>query len=408
VRKKVLVVLTNGRGEDLEPFLLNELCHYGIYFDEVIIFPVSGFGHEYHINNIVVYPINLKRISRSKSIESIFSTSLLNELFFILRSFKQIPKKIQQLITFIGLGKTVYNSVTNILIKRFNDPSNFKFVFYSYWLTESAFAAVLLAKRFPDSIAVSRCHGYDLYEYRQRSNYLPMRRFLLNFLTGVYSISLDGYQYLKNRYPGYNQKLNVAYLGTLEKGKGIYSSIKSPLKLVSCSAVVPLKRLNKIIESLKYLTEFDVHWTHLGDGPDLEEIKRLSASLPKNITTKFLGRLSPDKIYEFYIENECHLFLNVSEFEGIPVSIMEATSFGIPVIATDVGGTIESVVNGTSGYLINKNFEPSELASIIKSVFNLDNVKYGDLRVQSRKIWESKFSAESNFSSFFKELSLKI
>ena len=408
MRKKVLVVLTNGRGEDLEPFLLNELCHYGIYFDEVIIFPVSGFGHEYHINNIVVYPINLKRISRSKSIESIFSTSLLNELFFILRSFKQIPKKIQQLITFIGLGKTVYNSVTNILIKRFNDPSNFKFVFYSYWLTESAFAAVLLAKRFPDSIAVSRCHGYDLYEYRQRSNYLPMRRFLLNFLTGVYSISLDGYQYLKNRYPGYNQKLNVAYLGTLEKGKGIYSSIKSPLKLVSCSAVVPLKRLNKIIESLKYLTEFDVHWTHLGDGPDLEEIKRLSASLPKNITTKFLGRLSPDKIYEFYIENECHIFLNVSEFEGIPVSIMEATSFGIPVIATDVGGTIESVVNGTSGYLINKNFEPSELASMIKSVFNLDNVKYGDLRVQSRKIWESKFSAESNFSSFFKELSLKI
>jgi glycosyltransferase involved in cell wall biosynthesis len=408
VKKKVLVVLTNGRGEDLEPFLLNELFHYGIYFDEVIIFPVSGFGHEYHINNIVVYPINLKRISRSKSIESIFSTSLLNELFFILRSFKQIPKKIQQLITFIGLGKTVYNSVTNILIKRFNDPSNFKFVFYSYWLTESAFAAVLLAKRFPDSIAVSRCHGYDLYEYRQRSNYLPMRRFLLNFLTGVYSISLDGYQYLKNRYPGYNQKLNVAYLGTLEKGKGIYSSIKSPLKLVSCSAVVPLKRLNKIIESLKYLTEFDVHWTHLGDGPDLEEIKRLSASLPKNITTRFLGRLSPDKIYEFYIENECHLFLNVSEFEGIPVSIMEATSFGIPVIATDVGGTIESVVNGTSGYLINKNFEPSELASIIKSVFNLDNVKYGDLRVQSRKIWESKFSAQSNFSSFFKELSLKI
>jgi glycosyltransferase involved in cell wall biosynthesis len=332
----------------------------------------------------------------------------LNELFFILRSFKQIPTKIQQLVSFIGLGKTVYNIVANILVKRFNDTSNIKFVFYSYWLTESAFAAVLLAKRFPDSIAVSRCHGYDLYEYRQRSNYLPMRRFLLNFLTNVYSISLDGYHYLKNRYPGYNQTLNVAYLGTLEKGKGIYNSTKSPLKLVSCSAVVPLKRLNTIIDSLKYLTEFDVHWTHLGDGPYLEEIKRLSASLPKNITAKFLGRLSPEKIYEFYIENECHLFLNVSEFEGIPVSIMEASSFGIPVIATDVGGTAESVVNGITGYLINKNFESSELASIISSVFYLDNVKYDDLRVQSRKIWESKFSAESNFSSFFKELSHKI
>lgn len=408
MKKKALVVLTNGRGGDLEPFLLNELCHYGIYFDEVIIFPVCGFGHEYQINNIVVYPINLKRISKSKSIESIFSISVLDEFFFILRSFKQIPTKIKQLITFIGLGRTIYSIVVKILIKKFNDTRNFNFVFYSYWLTESAFSAVLLAKRFPESIAVSRCHGYDLYEYRQRSNYLPMRRFLLNFLTNVYSISLDGYHYLKNRYPEYKQKLNVAYLGTLENGKGIYKSIKSPLKLVSCSAVVPLKRLNKIIDSLKYLTEFDVHWTHLGDGPYLEEIKRLSATLPKNITVKFLGRLSPDKIYEFYIDNECHIFLNVSEFEGIPVSIMEASSFGIPVIATDVGGTAEGVVNGVTGYLIKKNFEPSELASIISSVFDLDNVKYDDLRVQSRKIWESKFSAESNFTSFFKELSHKI
>jgi glycosyltransferase involved in cell wall biosynthesis len=102
------------------------------------------------------------------------------------------------------------------------------------------------------------------------------------------------------------------------------------------------------------------------------------------------------------------ILLMPSEYESWGRTATEALCSGIPVIATDVGGTAESVVNGITGYLINKNFESSELASIIRSVFNLDNVKYDDLRVQSRKNWESKFSAESNFSSFFKELSHKI
>ncbi|MGZ5247769.1 MAG: glycosyltransferase, partial [Flavitalea sp.] len=58
------------------------------------------------------------------------------------------------------------------------------------------------------------------------------------------------------------------------------------------------------------------------------------------------------------------LFLNVSESEGVPVSIMEAMSAGLPVIATNVGGTRE-IVDGSNGVLVNKNISALELSDLL-------------------------------------------
>ena len=60
------------------------------------------------------------------------------------------------------------------------------------------------------------------------------------------------------------------------------------------------------------------------------------------------------------------MFINVSSTEGIPVSIMEAMSFGIPVIATAVGGTPE-IVNNENGYLLSKDPSAKELAEVIQN-----------------------------------------
>ena len=78
-----------------------------------------------------------------------------------------------------------------------------------------------------------------------------------------------------------------------------------------------------------------------------------------------MGAIQNVEVYKYYNEHCADLFINVSSSEGLPVSIMEAISFGIPVIATDVGGTGEIVKNGISGFLINRDFETVELAKKI-------------------------------------------
>ena len=105
-----------------------------------------------------------------------------------------------------------------------------------------------------------------------------------------------------------------------------------------------------------------------------------------------------------YKEKEYHLFINVSSLEGIPVSIMEAISFGIPCIATDVGGNREIVFNGVNGTLVGKDITPNELYKAIESYILMDEERYLRYRKDARRIWTEYFDAARNYSSFVDEL----
>jgi glycosyltransferase involved in cell wall biosynthesis len=71
-----------------------------------------------------------------------------------------------------------------------------------------------------------------------------------------------------------------------------------------------------------------------------------------------------DAVRDFYLTQPVDVFVNASTTEGVPVSIMEAMSFGVPVVATDVGGTGE-LVNSRNGALLVPNPTPAEIADAI-------------------------------------------
>jgi len=87
----------------------------------------------------------------------------------------------------------------------------------------------------------------------------------------------------------------------------------------------------------------------------------------------------------------------VSASEGVPVSIMEALSFGIPVIATDVGGTGELISN-KNGLLIPKDFESEKVAGQIIRL--LTGADFQDKRENARKTWETYSNATVNYPEF--------
>jgi glycosyltransferase involved in cell wall biosynthesis len=100
---------------------------------------------------------------------------------------------------------------------------------------------------------------------------------------------------------------------------------------------------------------------------------------------KLNGFVDNKNLIKFYQSQPVDLFLNVSASEGLPVSIMEALSFGIPVIATDVGGTSE-LVNENNGQLIPANFDINELAYSIECMLKLDPLDLELLRKNARTV----------------------
>lgn len=117
-----------------------------------------------------------------------------------------------------------------------------------------------------------------------------------------------------------------------------------------------------------------------------------------------LGELTSTDIYKLYKENSYHIFVNVSESEGIPVSIMEASSFGIPVIATNVGGVGEIVENGYNGLLLNKDFLNRDLSVCLKSIACMVDNDYQTLRKHAREMWEERYNSSVNYSKFVRIL----
>ena len=99
--------------------------------------------------------------------------------------------------------------------------------------------------------------------------------------------------------------------------------------------------------------------------------------------------------------NHVSVMLNTSISEGVPFSIMEAISFGIPVVATDVGGTSE-IVDNIVGELIEPDFIPQRIAEILDS--NIDNWVKSEFREKVKDSWNEKFNANKNYLEFGKNI----
>lgn len=281
--------------------------------------------------------------------------------------------------------------IKNILVKR---AENLETILYFYWGIGSSMIVPFARKAGFNKIVV-RFHGFDLYEER-KDGYLPFRNDLLKNLDFAIPISEDGNRYLHEKYPGISFKSQVFRLGCLKKGQSQPSS-DHKLRIVTCSNVILLKRLDLIAAALN-LIDFEVQWTHLGDGDKFDDLKNEVLLLPKNIQVTLPGRITPDEVLSYYSQNSVDLFLNVSTSEGVPVSIMEAFSAGIPVYATDVGGTAE-IVNKMNGKLLDKDISPLMLADELNQYFNLT---YAD-KMNLRKSALETYFAKCSFDRLSKE-----
>ena len=279
-------------------------------------------------------------------------------------------------------------------------------VVYSFWLLQTAHCAGFLKQYLKEKfhckvVAISRAHGYDLYEYRYKTDYLPFRKTILKELDFVYPCSYDGVKYLQKRYHQYKDKIQCSYLGTFDKGKNCQLSGNCFI-IVTCSRIISIKRLKLIAKALAILEKqgvIDLEWFCIGEGNLKKELINYCKKNLSKITVQFLGYLTNDMLLDFYNKQHIDAFINVSSSEGLPVSIMEAQSMGIPVIATDVGGTSE-IVNNDNGMLITSNPTPQEVADAIMKIKNMDDKERNMKRISNRKNWEEKFDATINYTKF--------
>lgn len=402
--KSLILIDTQFPFRGGEPFLESELPVTADRFDRVLIFPadvVTGDRQTRIVaeENVDVYPFENEKPALRKA------KAAVRGLFGMTRMRGGLKTRFWDAY-FEAAAKAQAKKIIRILEGYAFSPED-EIVVYSYWLYIPARIAVELKRFFQKKgipvRAVSRAHGFDIHEKYSGKGYLPQRQLLLRELNRVYACSRDGASCLCRKFPAYTDKVGVSLLGTSDHG--LCTESRRPFRIVSCSRLVALKRVELIAEAMVLLISrgFDICWTHLGDGDQMQKVRdRIPEGMEDRIHLP--GAVPNTEVLDFYRDNPTDLFVNVSASEGLPVSIMEAISFGIPVIATDVGGTGE-IVTEQAGTLLPPDITAEALAEHIAAYYNADPEQSKGLRLSARRFWEENFEAKTNYEKFVDELS---
>ena len=126
----------------------------------------------------------------------------------------------------------------------------------------------------------------------------------------------------------------------------------------------------------------------VGDGPLLSEAQAYVTSHKLENDVHFLGsRTDVDDIL-----NQNDIFCLISNYEGLPISIIEAMRAEMPIIASDVGGVNELVQDEVNGFLIPRG-NISELVDKLKYILHHKEL-IKSMGEASRKIYEEEYTAD--------------
>jgi glycosyltransferase involved in cell wall biosynthesis len=123
----------------------------------------------------------------------------------------------------------------------------------------------------------------------------------------------------------------------------------------------------------------------VGDGPRMETVRKLAGEIGLLDRVEFLG----DRHDVPELLAGAQVFVLSSLWEGFPISILEAMRAGLPVIACDVGGVDESVIEGETGFLV----EPRDVDGLHRAIKRLlgDPELRLTLGAGGRKLFEDRF-----------------
>lgn len=405
-KKKDLLLITRGfpygRGE---AFLENEIEVLSKNFNTIYIYVQISFIDEsfFDLNecrntpgNVIIHKIPKRKKGFLAFLNSyiLFNPIIFKEITSILFEKNFLNKTKTACNYFFEAHFTYKFIIKNTTITR-------SLLFYSYWFFHEPLTIILVKKK-AKVIGFSRAHRADMYSHLQTNKYLPFTKYYLKNLNAIYSVSEDGKKYLIDKYKIKN-KVFVSRLGTAPI-KRTFKVSSNLIKIISIGALYNVKRIDLLVKAISTIDDINIEWHHFGEGPEKESTQLLANKIfGKNIKYKFHGFFKNEDLLKFIISNSFSILVNTSSSEGIPVSIMELMSSGIPAIATNVGGTRE-IVNSTNGYLLSSTPTTDEIADKIKHFHTLsenEKIKMSDAAFQ---MWENKFQAGKNYEKFVEQI----
>ena len=178
-------------------------------------------------------------------------------------------------------------------------------------------------------------------------------------------------------------------------------------KFLIVSRLVRHKNIDIVIKSftkLKKQHNINFQLDILGDGPEKINLQKLIESLEMNNEIKLLGSKYDEELKKYYLNAK--FFLQLSNYEGLPHTVLEAMSFGLVTIVSNVGGNNDIITNNLNGYIYNFQNNIDTIDDLTIYILNIISKDQENLKI-SRKAFDSikeNFSLNKTINKYIDEL----
>ena len=251
--------------------------------------------------------------------------------------------------------------------------------------TETTIANIFLKKKIIRKIvgdpvwerAYSKAKISESFDEFQVKNYgfsISFQKKVRSFSIKKSDIVVTPSQHLKNFILnlGFKNKIEIINNGVFipEENTNIFTNDQINITIVS--RLVSHKNIEKIIKAISDLNSPLINLNIIGDGPELNQLQKISLESNNKDNIIFHGKLNRDEIDHIFLNSD--IYIQASNYEGLPHSLLEAMSYGIPVLCTPVGECKEILGNEDRGYILDLPVSKNNIKSKINEIIGEKNI----------------------------------
>ena len=211
---------------------------------------------------------------------------------------------------------------------------------------------------------------FDDFQENKHGLFISLQKIIRNWSINKSNLIITPSQHLKTfiNKIGVDNKILVINNGVTiqETNNKVFQN--RIIQLLVISRLVTQKNIDSIIKAVKVMENEGIILNIVGDGSEINNLKNLVENYELEEKVNFIGKIENAKLNE-YLSN-ADIFVQASNYEGLPHSILEAINYEIPILSTEVGGCSVLLNKGERGYIIPLPISETGISDGIRTIIN--------------------------------------
>ena len=212
--------------------------------------------------------------------------------------------------------------------------------------------------------------SFDDFQENKHGIFISLQKIIRNWSINKSNLIITPSQHLKTfiNKIGVDNKILVINNGVTiqETNNKVFQN--RIIQLLVISRLVTQKNIDSIIKAVKVMENEGIILNIVGDGSEINNLKNLVENYELEEKVNFIGKIENAKLNE-YLSN-ADIFVQASNYEGLPHSILEAINYEIPILSTEVGGCSVLLNKGERGYIIPLPISETGISDGIRTIIN--------------------------------------